>query len=87
MNKKGGISMPFEQLITDQLVNNSLFAVLSASLLVYTLKTHKEEKVELHNLLKEQGSKLAEISQVLSSLVARLDIVEVRMEERNRKGD
>ena len=76
--------MPFESILTEQLMNNSIFAVLCVGLLIYTLKANREDKIELYSVLREQGDKLSEITNVLSSLVTRLDKVEYKLEERNR---
>lgn len=76
--------MPLENLLTEQLMNNSIFAVLCVGLLIYTLRANKEDKAELYSILREQGDKLAEITTVLSSLVTRLDKVEYKIEERKR---
>lgn len=76
--------MPFENILTEQLMNNSIFAVLCVGLLIYTLKANREDKTQMYSILKEQGDKLSEITQVLSSLVVRLDKVEYKLEERTR---
>ena len=77
--------MRLEGILTEHLMNNSIFAVLCVGLLIYTLKANREDKSELYNILREQGDKLSEITNVLSTLVTRIDKVECRLDERNKK--
>ena len=83
--------MPLESLITDQLVNNSIFAVLSVSLLIYVLNESKRRENFLMQTLKEQGDKLVEITNILQGLYERINRIERITEEKllhnNSKGD
>lgn len=82
--------MPLESLITDQLVNNSIFAILSVSLLMYVLGESKRRENFLMQTLKEQGDKLVEITNILQGLYERINRIERITEEkliRSSKGE
>ena len=73
--------MPLENLVVDQLVNNSIFAVLAVSLLIYVLNESKRRENFFMETLKEQGDKLVEINNILQGLYDRINRMERITEE------
>ena len=73
--------MPLENLVVDQLVNNSIFAVLAVSLLIYVLNESKRRENFFMETLKEQGDKLVEITNILQGLYDRINRMERITEE------
>lgn len=73
--------MPLENLVVDQLINNSIFAVLAVSLLIYVLNESKRRENFFMETLKEQGDKLVEITNILQGLYDRINRMERITEE------
>ena len=73
--------MPLENLVVDQLVNNSIFAVLAVSLLIYVLNESKRRENFFMETPKEQGDKLVEITNILQGLYDRINRMERITEE------
>ena len=73
--------MPLENLVVDQLVNNSIFAVLAVSLVIYVQNESKRRENFFMETLKEQGDKLVEITNILQGLYDRINRMERITEE------